>query len=509
MLERRLLYLTQHQMLAFRWQNGALSPEGEFIAEDAGEGFTTYLKDHARSLFTMVVNLGEEGFHPDVIPFLQSGDRSTVIARRLGQSFLGAPLAVAVSHGYQSGARKNEKLLLTALTSISQLAPWLDAIRGAESRLQGVYSLPLLSENLIARLGLKIGRGMLVTVQDNSVRESFFNDGRLQFSRVAPLSGSSISDVAQSIASEANRFQQYLLSQRMVSRGERLDAYVLAHAHSLQAIQAARFNDGINVTLHDVVIAAKKIGLKTLPADNRAHALFLHCAIASPPRLQFASTAMRHTYRLWQLGNALRAVGALVLVASLLFSVKLVVDAGRDNNDARRLIQEAEGMEQNYQQALGRLPPISMSNDTLRQLVERVDQLGRTVDSPEKALHHLSLALDATPEIEIESLDWLAPGAGQEGQVPSPASAPATAKQEALLVKGSLNAGQQGSARNIVKTFDDFQQRLRTAAPTAMVSVLQSPVDLNASRALKSADGAATVRTPRRFEIRIEYPSQP
>ena len=86
MLERRVLYLSQHQMLAFRWHNGALSAEGEFLAETAASEFARYLSDHPKSLYSLVANLGEEGFHSDVIPYLQARDRDIVIARRLGQT---------------------------------------------------------------------------------------------------------------------------------------------------------------------------------------------------------------------------------------------------------------------------------------------------------------------------------------------------------------------------------------------------------------------------------------
>ncbi|HET6720385.1 MAG TPA: hypothetical protein VFH22_12095, partial [Rhodocyclaceae bacterium] len=208
MLERRLLYLTQHQVIAFHWRNGSLTVDGEFLAETSAGDFTRYLGDHASSLFTLVVNLGEEGFQSDVIPYLQARDRNAVIARRLGQNFQGAPLAIAVSHGYESGARKNERLLLTALTSIGQLSPWLNPMQAIGTRVQGIYSLPLLSEGLVQRLGIKITRGILITIQDNTIRQSFFNNGRLLFSRVAPLIGGSISDIALGIAGEANRFQQ-------------------------------------------------------------------------------------------------------------------------------------------------------------------------------------------------------------------------------------------------------------------------------------------------------------
>ena len=509
MLERRLLYLTQHQMTAFLWQGGTLSPEEEFLAETADENFARYLADHATSLFTLVVNLGEEGFQSDVIPYLQAKDRNAVISRRLGQSFQAAPLAIAITRGYETGSRKNERLLLAALTGSGQLTPWLHPIRSVGARLQGIYSLPLLSESLIQRLGIKITRGILVTIQDNSIRQTFFNNERLLFSRVAPIVGSSISDIALGIAAEANRFQQYLLSQRMVARGEHLEAHVIAHASAFPAIQAARFNEGISVTLHDILAAAKKLGLKAVLPDSRAQMLFMHCALSSPPGQQFASAEIRQPYRIWQLGNALRAGGGLIFAACLLFSIKLMVDASRANDEANRRKLEADGMEQSYRQALGSLPPIPVSNDVLRQLVDRLNQLKKAPDTPARALKDLSTALDANPAIEISHLDWQAPGAKSTASASAQTAAPAGSDKEMLMVKGNLQLGTPNTPRQLLAAMEAFVGQLRQTQPGVSVTILQHPVDLNASQALKSADGAPNSGTARAFSLQIEYPVQP
>lgn len=503
---RHVLYLTQHQLFAFRWHHGALSPEGEFLAEMAAGDFSGYLASHGNDLFTLVVNLGEEGFQSDVIPYLQSRDRAAVIARRLGQNFQGAPLAIAIPHGHESGSRKNERLLLTALTGTSQLSPWIDAIHRTATRLQGIYSLPLLSEKLIQALGIKISRGILITLQDNTIRQSFFRDQRLLFSRVAPLSGSGISDVALAISAEANRFQQYLLSQRLVARGDHLAAHVIAHPHAIPAIQAARFNDGINLTVHDVLAAAKKLRLKTPPGDHRSQSLFLHCAITNPPPLQFATPALRQPYRLWQLGNALRAGGALIFAASLMFTFKLIVESQRDIGHTRDRVRDAETMEQSYQNALSSLPPIPMSNDVLRQLIERLDQqANKTTDSPARALHQLSRALEAVPAVEVSQINWQARGMAAADKPAAATSA--GADTETLTVKGTILPGPQGTPRQILNTIETFAGHLRNHPPGTKVTIQQNPVDLNANRAAGSTASSQTAA--RQFALQIEYPVQP
>lgn len=50
-------------------------------------------------------------------------------------------------------------------------------------------------------------------MQDQSIRQSYFEKGELHFSRLTPLQNSSISGIAQTFSAEAVKLQQYLSSQ--------------------------------------------------------------------------------------------------------------------------------------------------------------------------------------------------------------------------------------------------------------------------------------------------------
>ena len=132
MTTRRLLYLTAQQLIACRWQPGLLAKDDLFANNGAGrQRFAAYLASHANDVFVMVADLAEEGFQVETIPYLRGADRKTVIARKLGQSFFTAPLTAAQSLGHARSARKDERLLLTALTNREFLQPWLDALARA------------------------------------------------------------------------------------------------------------------------------------------------------------------------------------------------------------------------------------------------------------------------------------------------------------------------------------------------------------------------------------------
>ena len=118
MHSRCLIYLSPHQLTAFHWRAGMLTREGVFEATDAGKlEFIHYLGNHSKSVVTILANVAEEGFHIETIPFLRGEDRRSIITRKLGQQFFNASLTTSVSLGHEKSRRRNERIMLAALTN--------------------------------------------------------------------------------------------------------------------------------------------------------------------------------------------------------------------------------------------------------------------------------------------------------------------------------------------------------------------------------------------------------
>jgi len=501
MPNHRLLYLTPLQLTACRWQAGVLSEEAGFDLEAADNEFRDYLATHAGDLFTLVVNVPEEGFQLETIPFLQRHDRQIVVRRRLGQLFLGASLATAISLGYEKSRRKDERLLLAALTNNAFFEPWLSALKATETRLVAVYSLPLLSTELLQRLNIPAEHSILITLQDNSLRQTFFDRGHLAFSRVSPLANSSAAGIAQTIAGEAGKLQQYLLSQRLIGRNDTLDAHVLLYPGTAESI-AATLHDSetLKFHLHNLSELAHVVGLKTIPDDHRAQGLFVHLAAQHPPKYQFADAPLRKEFRLWQMGNALRATGTVVFAACMLLAAKTFVDTLATREEARQHVRQAAEVETRYRSIVDTFPPVPISNDVLRQLIDRYQELIRRGGDPELLLGHIGRSLEQSPQIEIDSLGWAAPGALRSAErTTTPSIAP---DQETLQVKGRVLLGSGANPRQLLATFDRFVADLQRDQGIE-VQVLQQPFDVGSGKSLRSDEGSVTPSAPRSFSLTL------
>jgi hypothetical protein len=492
-----------------------LDCEAVFLPTEAGwRQFAGYLAQNPKSAFSLLANVAEEGFDVETIPYLSSADRRKVIARRLSQTFYGTPLTAAVSLGYEKDRRKDERLLLAALTRPTLFKPWLDGLAAVDAALSGIFSLPLVAAPFFKKLRLPPEPCMLLSVQDQSIRQSFFDKGGLHFSRLTPLPHGSIGGIAQSLAAESVKLQQYLASQRLIGRGQTITAYVLAHPGAFDTIrtncvdtQAVRF-DLLDITEH-----ARRAGLRTLPQDSRAETLFLHLLAAHPPSVQFAGEDLRHSFQIAQARSWLQGIGALALAAGLLFSGDALFDARRIARDAEALGAEAALARQRYGDIVKTFPSVPADEETFKHVIGRYLAEERRSAAPDAFYRGISRVLEAAPSIEIDRLDWMI---GGEADTPEPDDAGADARQapedapgtddaedsERLVVRGTLQAGAQATARQLLGAFNRFVDALR-ANPDWRVEVIRQPLDVASGASLRGGDGVREEEKPRDFGLRV------
>ncbi len=511
MTTRRLLYLTAQQMLAYRWQGGVPAQDDLFANNDVGQQrFAAYLAAHPNDVFVMVADLADEGFQVETIPYLRGADRQTVIARKLGQSFFGAPLTAAQSLGHARGARKDERVLLTALTNREFLQPWLSTMARAQTMLAGIYSLPLLVSPLLARLKIAEPQCLLLSYQNQSIRQSYLENGKVLFSRLTPLHSINNEVIAQAFAVETQRLQQYLAGQRRLSQNQPVRAYILAHPSMLAAVRAQCLSHAaVEFIILDLAAVARQTGLKALPADMHSEALFLHLAAAAPPGIQFADDDLRHAYRLRQLRAALYGVGAAVLAACLLVSAVLLYRTYTVRQESIALQNAALQTLQRYEGIVKTFPPAPTDSETLRRVINRYLELDRQRGTPTGLYREISRALHALPAIEIDAIDWQTAAAGQTAKtsgapVPANALPPGAVPpgSESAIVRGTVRLGAQAGARRALELVDRFVGLLQ-ANPALRIDILKRPFDIEPGKTLKHEDTLIDDNKPRSFTVQI------
>ncbi|WIM06977.1 MAG: hypothetical protein OHM77_06840 [Candidatus Nitricoxidivorans perseverans] len=513
---RRLLFLDASRLTAWHWSLGHLEKEGEFAADAAGLGaFGEYLRRHRASIWFLLTDVAEEGFQIEDVPYVTGRDRGDLIKRKLGQYFYGTPFSVAISLGRAKEGRRDEKLLFAALIRAQQFEPWLEILRQAEAQLAGVFSMPqavaVLAAQLAARMGSEYRQFLLISATSGGLRQSFFEDGQLRFSRLTPLATGTVEETAIASAVEAAKIHHYLSAQRLINRSTALPALVLAHPVHLEAFHSRCHDTGdLHFEIVDLVAEAMHNGLKTLPKDSCGEELFLHLLVRQTPRQQFAPSSARRFYHLWQLRFALQSAGLVTLAACLLFAGKQVYEADALRQASAEENIQAAGERQRYDAILQTLPRIPLSTENLRALTSRYEELLKRGVGLEPATAHLSHALQDAPKIDLVRLEWRIANSPAEASDALPNNKPAAGANAGPFVIvdlfGQLPIGLVNDHRAQMSAIDAFAERLRTGSGIHEVRILSRPFEVESGKSLKSGSEAAgrAAEAPK-FSLRIVW----
>ena len=466
--------------------------------------FSAYLAENPKQSFALLVNVAEEGFHVETIPYLRASDRETVIRRKLAQTFFDTPLCAAISLGREKSRRRDERLLLAALSAPSFFQPWIDAIRAADAALSGIFSLPLLAPALLRKLRLPPEPCLLLSVQDKSIRQSFFEKGELRFSRLTPLVDGEFARLGETIATEAAKIGQYLSSQRLIGRGQAITAHVLAHPGALAAIRAHCVDTpSLRFNLLDLVECARRAGLASAPPDMRAESLFLHLLAADPPPVQFAGASLRRDFQILRLGSWLRGAGVAALAACLLFSGSNLFDARQNLREAATQREAALLSRRHYEAIAATFPPVPVEHERLKRMIARYLAEEARSTTPLPLYREISRALHSEAAVRIERLEWRIGGDAGAGVSGAGANVrPLPRESESLVVHGTLHTGAEATTRQTLAALGRFVELLRADA-TLKVEVLRRPFDIASDVSLRGGDTREAAEKPRSFVLSL------
>ncbi len=512
-MDRRLLYFTATRVLLYRSAHGGLAVESSFANnEDGAQAFAAQLRGAPPSLYYLLVDIVEEDFHQENVPFVRGGDRKALITRKLAQRYRDTSLSLALSLGYEKTQRRDERILFSSFTNNAQFQPWLAALREQDAAVAGVYSVALLAPQLAAKLGSKKAPLLLVSLQQAGLRQSYVENGKIRFSRLGPLEAAEVGDparVADAFDRETTRVYQYLTAMRVVPReGATIDAVLIAPSGEQRRVEGAGPNlPQIRAAVVDLGEAARAIGLKRYPEGAGAEVLFLHLLAQRPPPAQYAGDRLRQHFRLHQLRVGLVAGGAVICLLALGYAGLLLAQRfgleeqiGADRQLGKQAADETARVRAGF-------PDLPTTTDNLRATMQRYENLTKQSAAPDRLAAALSQSLDASPNIEVNRIRWELTTNPKErvrdavpGQPPRSAQGAAAAPAAKELyefaeVTGRVAGIRPSEYRRINRVVDEFVAHLRTR-PGVEVVQTKLPYDTGSQSSLSGDIGADPDRIP-------------
>lgn len=482
--------------------------------ESGWSAFNEMLMSRPGTPIYVVVDSVEEDYRYETLPHAGPRARHEMLARKLKQVFRNNPFCAALAQGRESGKRRDDRFLFSALTNPDLLRPWLEIIATREAPLGGAYLSSTVSRALLPALQSNAKHLLLVSEQSGGLRQSYFQDEQLRISRLTPLDSVHPPAHVTAYAAEIGKTRFYLNSQRQMSREERLTVYLLYHSEALAELREW-LNSDPGFLCHSIGLEQLGTQLGIAPGVFRQSpdALLLSVLALQPPPANLAPPGMQRGFRLHRARLALYGLSALLLLAALGWTAANQLEQSGMRDQIAQTEASVKLQGSLYLEATRHFSNAPTSADNLKAAVEIAQAIRRNSRTPEAAMAVVSRALEASPGVVLQRLRWSRGAAqpGSTGAEAAPLPAPLAGTQAApqvMHVDAEIKPF-YGDYRAAMAAIEAFVGQLKQDRAVADASTLQLPLDMNPASGLAGSTGAGQQPAAAQFRVNIVLKAEP
>lgn len=439
---RLLLYVSSAGASLARSERGGLRDIRALPADAEGWG---QLSDTLRSApgtpVYIVVDSVEEHYRSEVLPRAWGRDRREMTRRRLRQILHQTPYRAVLLQGRASGGQIGDRYLFMGLTAPELLQPWLEVLRLRRAPLAGIWLVPVLSQELLARFhltprrlprlaanfSLLAGRQLqgegaepdsgerllLVSEQTGGLRLTYFVHGELRFSRLAPAEGGAHADPLAGFAEQIERTRQSLLSQRLLGRGDTLRVCLIDPLNTLEGLtQRLHGDQGWRCETVSRQRLLAELGLPAALLTESSDAFCLALLARPPAGGNLLPEDQRREHLQHRLRRLIKVTGTVWLMTTLGLGLALVLDAWRLTRTADALQARTLQAREQAGQLLERVGG-SARFEVLWQTHEAWHWVMTHRADPAAALARIAAIASRQPNIRLSQIRWAGPGTTQ------------------------------------------------------------------------------------------------
>ncbi len=491
-MSKTLFFLSSDNFHAHLYKNGVLTAAQYFAHTAQGlKDFSVFLESHHDPAYVLV-DLIEEDFRHEIVPHLTGSSQNALIQRKFEQYYRNTPFRLAQLQQRQTEGRRDDEMLFSALTNPARISAWMDLLLLQKTPVVGIYSLPHTSAPLIKDIDSD-HLLLLSWEKDAGLRQSYFFNKRLRFSRLTPLNTNGSFSTA--IATETARTQQYLHSLSLTPPGEKLSVHIICHADDRKELKSQLQNsDKMQYDYLDIQELGHRIAARDIYPDSDATALFLSLVSRKPPRAHYANATLTHYYQLWQIRRTLFGMAALTAFICLVWGTLLLQNANSLDAESEPIKAQVIRLNHDIQQILQSFPHTAVPAADMKSAVTQLRKLHNYAPPPQEILGDLAGTLDNFPRIRTSQLSWKM---GTDSAGNGAANLPA----QIISYNGEL-ADFGNDYRSQLEYLERFQQALTQSGYT--VSATKMPLDVSSKGSI-SADVSERHDKPAEFSLQLVW----
>ena len=515
---RRALFIGTQRVAVFHWEDKDLSYSALFEAVEAGhQSFRRYLDETADIPFCVLVDLFDEEYRRDTIPHVSRRDREALLKRKAGRFFKDTSCYFYQVAGREIGGRRNDRVLLSALTNPPVIRQWLAIMEEARVPLAGICSLPIFTEQLLKPIACRSdGRRLVVSLQSISgLRQTFFDNGEFQFSRLVQLPGGEPAACSPFIRDEVEKIQRYLNSQRPFKPDEPLHIHFLLAGKLLRGLKSAYAQQEF-VSYHfcdlNELLEGRSYCQETSTPFSDLY--FMQRLLKLRPGNCYANTNERRYFFLRRLRNSITVAGIVLLLGSAGWSGPNFLGGVAYKRQSGTAKEEAQVIATKYEVARKRLPETPIEPSDLKTAVWIADSLTQYKSSPVNMLRLLSRSMERFPSVQLSKLAWavadepdsILNNAPVRADIRVAMDVPAASPvYHVALLEGRIEPF-NGNFREAMSTVEQFAEDLRVQQTVHGVSIVSLP--LNVSPGADLQGNTQSLQHRAEFTLRIVLESR-
>ncbi|PCJ85219.1 MAG: hypothetical protein COA54_11750 [Thiotrichaceae bacterium] len=495
---KRLFYFTGYRLSVLYWKGKELVGSSSFEPTKAGlDNFRNYLLQTENIAGMFLVDVIEEDFRNEKIPHVSSKDRRAIIGRLIDRYYRASQdYCYNEVIGREKTGRKDDIVLLGAMTNPQLMQPWLSIIDECEVPLSGIWTLPIVSKKLLKILKATSGCVLLVSQQVNSnVRQTLFRDGKIVFSRQSIVNQdiNDISNIGELAEPEVNRTIEFIRAQNLVSRDEAINLHILGSAEQLGSLQRSfKQNDLQTVTIHSISEVQEKLGLKGIGGKFSDVIFAWLCSNQGMAFSHYGPAQIFSRYRNKMVATALYVASIAVVVTAILVTESNVSKALEYEKSVTLLKREENNYKNLYSKKFKDFEDVFQNAGIMNAAVQLANKIKvNSATSPLDFLIKLSdiLILEKGDELHIDKIEWQAVNINKKFAKTNSANFTANLPvKHAAIITGRIDASEH-NYRESIEHIESIVNSLKANVYIEDVVAIKMPVDLRSESKFATESG--------------------